>query len=359
MRIVTFLFPGPADRAVGGYKVAFEYANRLALQGDTVHLVFPSTLLWNERSVWEKIASSTRYVYSSIFPSTYKPDAWFILHPNIQLHWTPSLEEKHIPDADVVFATSCETAEYVVRYNPSKGVKCYLIQHFEAWYFDKERVLNTWRAPLHKIVIAPWLEAIATQEHQEVTLIHNGLDFERFGLERPIEERNPYRVAMLYHTLKWKGCEVAIEALKQVKMSKPQLEVRMFGTPPKPKLPDWIVYDRSPPQEKLKSIYNDASVFLSASFGEGWGLTIPEAMQCGCAVVCTQVDGHDVAMHRHTALTSDVANPEQLAQHMIEMFENQELRIKLAKAGHQHVQQFTWERAFTALEQFLAQVQSK
>ena len=46
-------------------------------------------------------------------------------------------------------------------------------------------------------------------------------------------------------------------------------------------------------------------------------------------------------------------DPEALAANVIRLLEDDELRIRLAKAGYERIQEFTWERSTDLLEQFL------
>jgi hypothetical protein len=54
------------------------------------------------------------------------------------------VEDKDVPDADVVVATWWETAEWVAKLSPSKGAKAYFIQHHEVFdYVPQDRVEAT------------------------------------------------------------------------------------------------------------------------------------------------------------------------------------------------------------------------
>ncbi len=68
--------------------------------------------------------------------------------------------------------------------------KYYLIQDFEAWNgITDETVYDSYRLPLTKIVIAPWLKERVESTGQQATLIFNGFDFTYFTLTNPIETR--------------------------------------------------------------------------------------------------------------------------------------------------------------------------
>ena len=55
-RSITFLLPCRNPTPVGGFKIIYEYANRLANDGFNVNLVYSATLLWSERNLFQKIS---------------------------------------------------------------------------------------------------------------------------------------------------------------------------------------------------------------------------------------------------------------------------------------------------------------
>jgi hypothetical protein len=52
-------------------------------------------------------------------------------------------------------------------------------------------------------------------------------------------------------------------------------------------------------------------------------------------------------------LLSPPKDPDALAANVLRLLEDRELRLRLAHQGHEHVQQFTWDRAVTSFESVL------
>lgn len=350
---ITFLLPGPGHIPVGGGKVVYEYANRLSRLGHSITVVHAASL-YKDDSLYRRLRLKAGFVHRALDRS-YRPDAWFHVDPAVSLTWVPSLKERNIPDADVVIATAWQTAEWATGYSARKGRGFYLIQGLELWSGHEDRVYETWRSPLRKIVIARWLEDIAKSLDRDAAYIPNGLDFEVFDVDRPICERPPLRVAMLYHSADYKGAQDGIEALRLVREQFPELQAVLFGVPPRPAgLPEWFTYYRCASPALLRTIYNDASVFVAPSWTEGWGLTASEAMMCGAAVAATDIGGHrEFAIDEQTALLSPPKNPERLANNVLRLLQDKELRQVIAKRGRTHVSQFTWERAVRSVEALL------
>lgn len=190
---------------------------------------------------------------------------------------------------------------------------------------------------------------------EDAKLIPNGFDFDYFKLTTPIEDRNPMEIAMLNHNSERKRCQDSIAALKIVKEKIPQLHVNMFGIPERPvDLPDWFDYYKKPNQQDHNKIYNTASIFIAASKAEGMALPPAEAMQCGAALCCTDIPGFALyAKDNETALLSKVFDVNGLAENILKLINDNELRVKIAKSGNKFIQQFTWEKAVASFKEYL------
>jgi glycosyltransferase involved in cell wall biosynthesis len=355
---ITFLLPLAGSHPIGGFKVVYEYANFLSARGHHVCVVHPATFRLDQPFAKLPLRSKFRTLRDYLrhqWKGTYKPTAWFTLNPSVKLLWVPSLAARHIPDGDILIATAWETAEWAAEYPAAKGRKFYLIQHLETWSGPEDRVLATWKLPLEKIVIARWLEKIAEDLGEPAHLIYNGLDFARFHLQTPFEARDPHQILAIHHSLDWKGAADALRAFELAQAEEPGLKLTLFGIPPRPAdLSAAIVYHQNPSQETLAGLYNQAAIFISASWTEGFSLPPAEALQCGAAIALTDIEGPaSYAFHGETALLSPVKDPAALAANILRLVRNPKLRVQLARAGHAHIQQFTWQRAGEALEQVL------
>lgn len=349
---ITFVLPGAGIRPIGGMKVVYEYANHLVSRGHDVSIVHPAILEID--TPWsDKPRKMVRYVQRRVDKS-YLPKNWFNLDPRVRILWVKSLKEKFIPNADVIVATAWPTAEWVAGYAADKGRKYYLIQHYETWSGPEDRVRRTWVLPLKKIVIAKWLKDIAADLGQKSVYIPNGLNFSCFGLDVPIEDRNHKSVMMLYHDQAWKGSHDGIQAMSKVRELHPDLKVTMFGVPNGCGLPEWIEYHRMPDQKRLRWLYNQSAIFLAPSWSEGWGLPATEAMMCGCALVATDIGGHqEFAKNNVTALLAKAKDSQSLAEAVLRLIKEADKLQVLARAGNAYIQQFTWKRACDLLEDLL------
>lgn len=356
---ITFVLPFDGRNPVGGFRVVYEYASHLVKRGHDVSVVHPAGLYLGLQKNDRVVRNLLKYILFAL-TGKYLPHPWFRLDRRVRCLWIPSLKYWFVPNADVVVATAWETAEWVATYPENRGRKYYLLQHLEDWAGDRERVLRTWKLPLKKIVIAQWLLELAIQMGQKARYIPNGLDCETFGLDIPPESRQPHQLLMLHHEFKWKGVEDGLAALELVKKSWPELEATLFGVkrPVVGRLPSWINFVENPSRRALRNLYNQAAIFVAPSWGEGWGLTACEAMQCGSAVVMTSVNGHtEFGVDGVNALMSPAQNPELLAENIKKLLADPDLRSQLARNGVETMREFSWERSTDAIEQYFQEGQ--
>ena len=351
---ITFVLPGYQAYAAGGFKVVYEYANRLQARGHQLTLIHPRYI--------EPQPGGVQAVKARLWPHRIKwrdrtLPPWFALHPAVKFELVPDLRERFIPNGDAVVATGYRTASWVNAYSKDKGGKFYFIQHHEIWDGAEGEVNQTWTLPLHKIVIAQWLQRLAQEfgEAERVTYIPNGLNFSEFHLTTPLSERNPARIGMMTHSFPWKGTADGLAALELVKAKFPALEAVLFGVHPRPaELPAWMEYHQRPDADELRALYNSCALFLHPSWVEGWGLPAAEAMACGCALVAANSRGvEEFVSDGTTALLAPVKEPVALAKRISRLLRDEHLRQRLATAGLQAIQAFTWERSVTAWETLL------
>lgn len=354
------MLPGYPWKPVGGFRVVYEYANRLVARGHEVTVVHSRRLPnWNPLppNLYRWIRRKAGYLRNLVLRPKVE---WQPIDQRVNMLYVPEPTARHVPNADVVFATAWQTAELVIKYLPEKGRKFYLVQDFGSFFGPKTRLERTWQEPFKKICISRWLYQKVLEigvPEDEVVVIPNGIDMQRFRLLNDITTR-PKKIAMMYSQASYKAPEDGLKALKIAKDRFKDLQVLVFGPISRPRgLPSWVQYMANVREEKLVQIYNSSSIFLSSSLAEGFALPPAEAMACGCAIVTTDSGGiREYAEHGKNALLSPPRDPEALAKNLLRVLEDDNLRIKLAKAGHERIKQFTWERSTDLLERVLKQV---
>ena len=352
MQKIVFLMPHDGIVSSGGYKVVYEYANRLAKDGFSVSIVYPNTKRSHSVTLKSKLRDFARYVVRYINKGY--QSRWFSLDKRIRLKWVWSLDNYSPEVGSSVFATAIETAFSLNKYSDDIS-KFYFIQGYENWFFSDQQVLESYRFPMKKIVIAKWLQEIVSSCGEQATLIPNGFDFNSFSCVNPIAERDKYNIICMYHVDKLKGMDVAFRAFDRVYERFPRINVIFFSVYEcPPDLPKYCVFVKQPDIKSLKSLYNKSAIYVGPSNIEGWGLTVGEAMQCGCAVACTDNKGYlEMAHNEKTALTSSVGDAEGLANNIIHLIENDGLRIRIAKNGESFIHNFDIDESYNSFKSII------
>jgi glycosyltransferase involved in cell wall biosynthesis len=97
------------------------------------------------------------------------------------------------------------------------------------------------------------------------------------------------------------------------------------------------------PEADLPALLSGALAFVFPSLYEGFGLPVLEAMACGTPVICSDTSSlPEVA--GDAALLVNPREPEALAQAMLGLLRDEELRGKLAARGLQQARRFSWRR---------------
>jgi glycosyltransferase involved in cell wall biosynthesis len=278
---------------------------------------------------------------------------WFDLDKSIVQAIIPETSDRYVPDADATLCTWWQMAYAINELSPSKGNKCNLIQDYEVWTGQEDKVHRSYSLPLRHCVIARYLQDIVEKHSgKKPELTPLAIDVSIF--KKLTNERDPASLIMLYSEEPRKGSAFGIEALKKVREKIPSLKVTMFSVYQRPdSIPDWIDFYTRP--DNLPELYNKNSIFFSPSLGEGWALPPAESMACGCAVVCTDVGGHrDYGIDGVTCLLVPPKDTDAMAEAIHKLITNNELRLSLAETGHKLINtEFTWDASVARLESIL------
>lgn len=352
---INFILPFKPRRPAGGFRIMYEYANRLAEKGYKVHLTYPIATPYMKY----RFPYPVRLLMSKI--EKFNTNKWFTFNPAISMSYVPSVKDKYIENADIIICTWWATATETFKLNKNKGIKVNLIQGFENWEGHEDLLFESYDLPnVTNVVVASYLKDIVSKYTMKpVTLIHNSISATTFGLTVPIETRKQHSIVMTYSIQEIKGSEYGLAAIKKVKKIYPDLEVDLFGVCPEPVgLPSWISYHRNP--ANLNELYNKNAIILSNSLTEGFPLTPAEGMFCGCALICTNIAGHkEYAIDQQTALLVEPKNVDELTEKICYLFEHNEDRKNLATRGQQFIQQFEWVNSIEKMEKLLQSLLKK
>lgn len=195
-----------------------------------------------------------------------------------------------VPEADVVVATFWTSVQFMRDLGDCKGRKYYLIQHDEGSIPHCGTADATYTFPAYHIYVSEWIAARLRARHPGMhgTVINNAVDANAFDLGRR-QKPSTLRVGMMWISDSLKGCDIAVEAVRQVRSQGIEIELIAFGTRPPPQeiLSEMQHFTLMPDAESLATIYASCTLWLFTSRFEGFGLPILEAMAARTPVVGT------------------------------------------------------------------------
>ena len=352
MKRVCFVVPHFYANPGGGYRVIYEYANQLCHRGYDVTVVYSEHLpTWDLRL---NLCQKLRLGWIRFKDNTFaRKIAWTALDRKIRVRFVHEPVAGAVPDGDIIFATFWPIADCIKDFPDSKGRKFYLVQDFGDYFGSQKRLEETWKLPFVKVTISRWLyENVAVVDGPDnVVHIPIGINHSVFKMTDAIDNR-PSRVTAFFSASPYKSARDCVKAFEICASHNRNFKPAMFGSALLPAdLRSSIEYHRRISDGMLAALYNDSKIFVCSSQKEGFALPPAEAMACGCAVVSTDCGGNrDYAEDGVTALVSPPNDPESLARNILRLLDDEPLRIKIARAGHERIQLFKWEASADKLE---------
>lgn len=355
---VTFLLPFAG--LAGGVRVVAIYAERLKARGHQVTVVStPRRVPTIKNRVGALVRRGEWLRGPHHEPSHFD-------HLDVEHHVIDAprpIVDDDVPDADVVVATFWTTAEALAALSSDKGAKAYFLQHDETVMSRSEadRVVATWKLPLHKITISDWLVKLAAERAGDtrVSLIPNSVDMHQFHAPPRGKQQQP-TVGFLYSRQRFKACDVALAAFERLRARLPDAQLLAFGAvrpSPELPLPESAAFSFQPEQARLKDLYAACDVWLCGSLAEGFHLPPLEAMACRCPVVSTRVGGPmDIIEDGRNGYLVDVGDSDALADRLEHVLTRDEDRWRaLSDGAYETASGYTWDDATTRFEAALQQ----
>lgn len=331
---MKIVFPVLSLETGGGARFIYQLANGLVEGGHDVVIVIPheGVIAWPLKAAVKRVNGLT--------PNTI-PECDFVL-PNFWPTVGPAWE-----------AQKGKVVRLSLGYEP-------------LWVPDPERAKQTYLIDAPVITISSY--------HRQLLLDHLGLDSEIIhgGVDTAIftprekasartgKKRIFYILRSRTHGYFWKGNDEFSTACFTVRQKITELDIQIV-TPEGVADGNTGLYTRNGmatdgivTDEQLVQLYAESDIFVFNSRFEALGLPPLESMACGTAVITTDSGGsRDYAYDRENCLLIPPSDPGKLAEAMLELLSDDELRKRLAYNGHKFVQSWTWSRTTQKVENFL------
>jgi glycosyltransferase involved in cell wall biosynthesis len=120
---------------------------------------------------------------------------------------------------------------------------------------------------------------------------------------------------------------------------------------------DYVVMVGSVDDEDLRLLYQEADLFVMPSFNEGFGFPLLEAMACGTPVAASN-RGSIPEIISNCGLLFDPNSPRDMADKMLTLLKDAELRRELTAKGYLRCRQFSWGATAEGVLAFLRNANS-
>jgi glycosyltransferase involved in cell wall biosynthesis len=352
---ISFFVDGLYDS--GGMKIIFEYANRFTARGNDVILYYP-LIPYN-------------YFLNQFRPIKYLGSikskiGFFLKHKkkfkekytnNFTIKAVPLICDRFIRDGDVAIATRWPTAFSVNKLSVSRGKKIYFIQGYEKWDANIEKVNESYTLKLKGITISSFLRELLYDKFSlKSDVILNGINIHQNNIINKKNNSVPI-ITFIDYEPDNKGTPISIEVVSQIKNKYPEIKFKAFGYKRFHKLPDFVEFIENPDLNTIKKIYSETDIFLFTSFEEGFGLPPAEAMAFKCAVITTKVGAVvDYSKNNYSAIHVNIGNVGEIIQKVIELIENEEIKISIANKGYETVREILdWDKSIQKFENIISE----
>jgi glycosyltransferase involved in cell wall biosynthesis len=194
---------------------------------------------------------------------------------------------------------------------------------------------------------------VSQNKNLPVTIIPNGVNLQEFGVGGQ-ELRENRTVITVSRLVEKNGVKDLIDAMAIVAEKIDDAKLWIIGDGPQKEelinkskslnLKNNVEFLGEIPNERLSKYLTKATVFVRPSLSEGLGTAFLEAMACGTAIIGTPVGGiPDFLRDGETGLFCESKNPQSIADKIIKIIENEELRQKLVKNSRELVEEkYNW-----------------
>jgi glycosyltransferase involved in cell wall biosynthesis len=173
------------------------------------------------------------------------------------------------------------------------------------------------------------------------------------------KEEKPFTI-MAYGRLsvKWKGTKYVVKACERLHRKHKNIKLVLFDTPMNEEMEkDIAEFTTSVPHEfivnhpvdKNPELYAKADVFVAPESIAGWANTSAEAMAVGTPVIATTAGTLDFLEHEKTGLVVR-RNKYSIARAIERLMHDEPMRLELARAGRERIEQFDWEKLANHIE---------
>jgi glycosyltransferase involved in cell wall biosynthesis len=187
-----------------------------------------------------------------------------------------------------------------------------------------------------------------------VTVVHCGLDHERYRVDAAVAKAARPTLACVGRLRRYKGLDWVMRSLPAVLAHVPDVRLEVIGDGPyagalraeavRRGLAHAVDFLGFLPGGDKVTHLQSAWALLQPSPKEGWGLTVVEASACGTAVVASDAPGlRDSVKRDVTGLLVPFDDTARLSEALTRVLTDRALRERLGHAGVEWAARFRWD----------------
>jgi glycosyltransferase involved in cell wall biosynthesis len=200
---------------------------------------------------------------------------------------------------------------------------------------------------------------IGDMTRSKIQVIPNGIDFEAIQNIQPRKSLVHPCILFIGELVKVKGVDLLIQAIPIIKKSFPNIRVLIGGAGPQEEDYNYLVKQLNV-EESVEflgfvsgddkfSYYKSADLCVFPSTYDPFGIVVLEAMACGKPVIVSKVKDAPLPLpfmmeDGKTGLLFESGNIEDLAENVITLLKDKELREKMGEAGRERAKEFAWDK---------------
>lgn len=228
------------------------------------------------------------------------------------------------------------------------GLNGALLNRLKRWVVRRTQMLTVvsyaMRDPALALGISP----------KALAVIPMGVDTEEIFVPQSDVRRADYALLFVGRLVEKKGATYLLAALPMILERYPEATLDIIGSGPEEcrlralveelGINHAVHFCGALDNSVIPSFFRRASMLIMPSLTEGLGLVLVEALACECPVIATNLPTiRDVVIHQRTGLVVQEKNASAIAEAVIELLGNSELRRSLAVEGRKHVKtNFDW-----------------
>jgi glycosyltransferase involved in cell wall biosynthesis len=201
---------------------------------------------------------------------------------------------------------------------------------------------------------------------EDIEIVHNGVEHESYGCDESMRSPDPL-IVCITRLKKYKGAHLLLHAMQKVRREIPEAkliiggrgdyEPKLRALTKKLNLEDVVQFPGFVELEEMANLYRRAQVVVNPSAKEGWGLTVIEANACGTPVVAARVPGlQDSVIDGETGLLYPHTDTDAMANAIIKLLREKDLRTALGKKSLEWSKRFTWDGAADKVEAIIERI---